>query len=519
MFHDLEAPGSIHVPYNWTYADATEREADTSVVTAHLGRFARQLNDNSIWMLTAVTPTWVPVGTPQAVTTVNTQTGDVVLDADDVGAFSATTKTDVLQAGAFAADAGSNDTYVATLSPAITGYVTGAHYRFKANTANTGAATINLNGLGAKTIKKAAGGITTDLADNDIRAGQWVDLVYDGTNMQMQSLLGNAPGGGGGGSPGGSDTQLQRNASSSFGGISGATSDGTNVTFGSGNLRATDPRITTGIRDTNGEELLKFTAASSPVNEVILANAATGDAPSITATGSDTDVTLKLGGKGDGGVQADVKLAVVGELHVQTTGITNKFQMFTFASGSGDIPANSAWLRASAGPFVIFPDATGTAGSKLVMVAWNGSAWKSMLEYAHASGASTVFLAKNAGRVVVGATDDGTNEFQVNGVANLETLKVRGGTGITKILSGSGTIDFPNMSAGAEATRDVTVTGASTSGTPSVSLGWSAALETGLMIKQVWVSAADTVSITVVNTTAGLLDPASLTCRATVTAF
>lgn len=93
-------------------------------------------------------------------------------------------------ASRFAADAGSNDTYVAALSPAPAAYITGEHYRFKANTANTGACTINFNGLGAKAIKKAAGGITTDLADNDIRAGQWVDLVYDGTNMQMQSQLG-----------------------------------------------------------------------------------------------------------------------------------------------------------------------------------------------------------------------------------------------------------------------------------------------------------------------------------------
>lgn len=99
----------------------------------------------------------------------------------------------------FAEDAGANDTYVATLAPAPAAYETGQHYRFKANTANTGACTVNFNALGAKAIKKAAGGITTDLADNDIRAGQWVDLVYDGTNMQMQSLLGNAPAGGSGG--------------------------------------------------------------------------------------------------------------------------------------------------------------------------------------------------------------------------------------------------------------------------------------------------------------------------------
>ncbi|HMF55090.1 MAG TPA: hypothetical protein VK619_01910, partial [Pyrinomonadaceae bacterium] len=93
---------------------------------------------------------------------------------------------------AYCADAGASDAYACSLSPAPASYVTGARYRFKANTANTGAATINLNSLGAKAIKKAAGGITTDLADNDIRVGQVVDLVYDGTNMQMQSTLGNA---------------------------------------------------------------------------------------------------------------------------------------------------------------------------------------------------------------------------------------------------------------------------------------------------------------------------------------
>jgi hypothetical protein len=99
-------------------------------------------------------------------------------------------KQDVMDAASFCSDAGSTDAYACSLSAAITSYVTGTHYRFKANTANSGAATINLNSLGAKTIKKATGGVTTDLSDNDIRAGQWVDLVYDGTNMQMTGALG-----------------------------------------------------------------------------------------------------------------------------------------------------------------------------------------------------------------------------------------------------------------------------------------------------------------------------------------
>jgi len=123
----------------------------------------------------------------------------VVFNAGGISETVETFKTDVLQAGEFAADAGANDTYVITLAPAITAYVTGARYRFKANTANTGAATLNINALGAKTIKKVDGGITTDLDNNDIRAGQWVEVCYDGTNLQMLSQLGNAPTGTGGG--------------------------------------------------------------------------------------------------------------------------------------------------------------------------------------------------------------------------------------------------------------------------------------------------------------------------------
>lgn len=93
-------------------------------------------------------------------------------------------------------DAGSTDTYACSVTPGIASYITGQVVWVKAATANTGAATVNVNALGAKTIKKVAGGITTDLATNDIRAGQWVALIYDGTNFQMLSAIGNADVGG-----------------------------------------------------------------------------------------------------------------------------------------------------------------------------------------------------------------------------------------------------------------------------------------------------------------------------------
>lgn len=115
-----------------------------------------------------------------------------LMATDTVLAAAQMAKVDLMQGSLFCADAGANDTYACNLSPAATAYVTGTKYRFKANTANTGAASINFNSVGPMTIVKVAGGITTALADNDIRAGQWVECVYDGTNCQILGTLGNA---------------------------------------------------------------------------------------------------------------------------------------------------------------------------------------------------------------------------------------------------------------------------------------------------------------------------------------
>jgi hypothetical protein len=88
----------------------------------------------------------------------------------------------------YAADAEASDTYVITLTSAPSAYVIGQVFHFKANTANTDAATLNVNSLGAKTIKKLH---DQDLATNDIEAGQMVMVAYDGTNFQMLSQIAN----------------------------------------------------------------------------------------------------------------------------------------------------------------------------------------------------------------------------------------------------------------------------------------------------------------------------------------
>jgi hypothetical protein len=75
-------------------------------------------------------------------------------------------------------------TYTATVFPAITAYdnlriiVTFTH-------ANTGAATLNFNSIGAAQIRKIDSGVLTALAANDIADGQAFLLVYDGTYFQI----------------------------------------------------------------------------------------------------------------------------------------------------------------------------------------------------------------------------------------------------------------------------------------------------------------------------------------------
>ncbi len=107
--------------------------------------------------------------------------------------FAATAFGQYTFSGIFCTSAVGSDAYACTPNASVISYQTGAFYAFKADVANTGTASFNAAGLGAKTIVIAAGGVTTMLSDNAIRAGQIVVLQYDGTNMQMQSTSGIAP--------------------------------------------------------------------------------------------------------------------------------------------------------------------------------------------------------------------------------------------------------------------------------------------------------------------------------------
>ena len=127
------------------------------------------------------------------------------------------------------------------------------------------------------------------------------DLWYDSTGNLLRARINGATVSlGAASAPGGLNTQVQFNNAGAFGGVLGFTSDGTNVTAGDGNLRATSPLITTGIDDSNGNTVIGLTATGAAVNFISVANAAAGGHPVISSAGAGADINLTFSPKGAG---------------------------------------------------------------------------------------------------------------------------------------------------------------------------------------------------------------------------
>jgi hypothetical protein len=123
-----------------------------------------------------------------------------------------------LQAGATTiATVTGTDTLTGSVTPALGAYATGNLFSFVAANTNTGAATININSLGAKSITKQG---ATALVAGDITSGRVYLIEYDGTRFQLVNSA----------SPAGSNTQVQYNNAGVFAGSANMTFDGTTLT-------------------------------------------------------------------------------------------------------------------------------------------------------------------------------------------------------------------------------------------------------------------------------------------------
>lgn len=151
------------------------------------------------------------------------------------------------------------------------------------------------------------------------------------------------------------------------------------------------------VKDSSGNELIKFTSVASAVNEVTAVNAATGNSPTIAATGGDTNIALTLSGKGTGAVilgqatSTDVRLAAdqpitdsSGNELLKFTKVASAVNELTLSNNStGNHPTLSATGGDSSINITLTPKGTGTVS--LPSVGGAGVATQANMESASAT--------------------------------------------------------------------------------------------------------------------------------------
>ena len=198
------------------------------------------------------------------------------------------------------------------------------------------------------------------------------------------------------------------------------------------NKTLTAPKIGTSILDTNGNELALLTATGSAVNELTIANAATGANPTISATGGDTNVGINLTPKGTGEI-----VIGAGNLNYGGTAITSTGAELNLLDGvSGLVQADLTKLAAI--------DATAAELDTLDALS------RGSLIYGNASAATAILTKGSADQVL---TSDGTD---------IAWASAGGGGKILQVVSITKTDTFSSTT-----TSFVDVTGMTASITPS----------------------------------------------------
>src|SRR5690606_25806448 len=112
----------------------------------------------------------------------------------------------------------------------------------------------------------------------------------------------------------------------------------------------------------------------------------------------------------------------------------------------------------------------------------NGNDYLHLAEWEFYGTLNYISEGSTAGAIVVWDSTDGFTvrdsvTSTVDSVDGISTpgMTIGSGTKVSKILSATGALHYSSIEAGAEATATISVTGAVTTGTPAVSLGFSAA--------------------------------------------
>lgn len=231
---------------------------------------------------------------------------------------------------------GTGDVITLTLAPVPTAYAAPMVIWFIATAANTTAVTVNVNGLGAKNLKRLDG--ATALVANDIKNGQLVCIGYDGTNFQVISARGQ-------------DTSVQMSQI----GFYGDANDGAVTWSADTNLNpATEKRYTTATLDVT--KILSVTSVNTPL---VLHN--TGN---VTINGI-VDMNGKGGAGGSaGGAAANGNPGTAGASKISGFGPTAGGGA-TYGASIGSGGGGGASVLAGGAAGTVGTGSAGTAGVKM----------------------------------------------------------------------------------------------------------------------------------------------------------
>ncbi len=212
--------------------------------------------------------------------------------------------------------------------------------------------------------------------------------------------------------------------SSALGGITDVVADtspqlGGNLDTNSHNILIDDAHF---IADENGNEQIIFQTTASAVNQFDVTNAATGNAPSISATGGDTNISMSLLPKGDGVVLLDGNGSSGGVsvsdglIDIRTgTGNVAKVKFYCESSNAHAQTLQAQPHSAGSSAVLTLPVATGT----LVGTGDTGSVSNDML-------AGSIAASKLAGSI----GDSKLSTISTAGKVALSALEIDGGTDI-----------------------------------------------------------------------------------------
>jgi len=173
---------------------------------------------------------------------------------------------------------------------------------------------------GAVTI--ANGAVETAMVNANVITGQTAETSLDTSNDTI--LIHDAD-------AGSLKKTTLASISSALGGITDVVADtspqlGGNLDTNSHNILIDDAHF---IGDENGNEQIIFQTTASAVNQFDVTNAATGNAPEISATGGDTNISLKLTPKGSGQVLLDGNVGVEsGVIDLKNSGSRSKINFY-----------------------------------------------------------------------------------------------------------------------------------------------------------------------------------------------